>query len=100
MKIDIPPRNDYYHDVQTLKEHTAELIQRQDETNAIIEEALKKSAKLLSGGDKTVYVLPVNPDLPMKGMGGVAAWTLDEDVILLLLGSLLYERKARVYHGA
>ena len=44
-----------------------------------------KSSRLLRGGDKFVYVLPVNPDARMKSMAGVAAWTLDDNVILLLL---------------
>ncbi|WP_442915543.1 DUF2268 domain-containing putative Zn-dependent protease [Mangrovibacillus sp. Mu-81] len=41
--------------------------------------------KIFEGGDITVYILPVNPEATMKGMGGFAAWTLDDNVILLML---------------
>ncbi len=85
LKHEIPPIVTTTSDVQTLKEHTGGLIERQGETNEIIKEALLKSSRLLRGGDKFVYVLPVNPDARMKSMAGVAAWTLDDNVILLLL---------------
>lgn len=85
LKMDIPPNVTITHRIDELKEQTAQLIRDQDKTNATIQNALHASTGVLSGGDKTIYVLPVNPDLPMEGMGGVAAWTLDEDVILLLL---------------
>jgi uncharacterized protein YjaZ len=85
LKRDVPPDVTITNDVETLKEYTAKLIRHQDETNEVIKEALTKSSKILEGEDKTVYILPVNPEVPMKGMGGVAAWTLDDNAILLLL---------------
>jgi uncharacterized protein YjaZ len=85
LKMDIPPNVTITQRIEQLKEQTVQLIRDQDKTNAIIQKALKSSTEVLPGGDKTIYVLPVNPDFPMEGMGGVAAWTLDEDVILLLL---------------
>jgi uncharacterized protein YjaZ len=99
LKRGIPSNVTITHDIQSLKEQTAELIQRQDDTNAMIEEAMMKSAKLLAGRDKTIYVLPVNPDLPLKDMGGVAAWTLDDDVILVLLDPS-YKKERLAYTAA
>jgi uncharacterized protein YjaZ len=105
LKREIPPNVTITNDVEKLKGYTAELIRHQDETNEIIKEALTKSSKIIEGGDKAVYILPVNPEFPMKGMGGVAAWTLDDDVILLLLNSSYKQERlaytvAHEYHHA
>ncbi|OIU71806.1 hypothetical protein BHE18_03885 [Rossellomorea aquimaris] len=105
LNMDIPASVTITQRINELKEKTAQLIRDQDKTNAAIQGALDASTGLLSGGDKTFYVLPVNPDLPMEGMGGVAAWTLDENVILLLLDPSYKEDRlsytiAHEYHHA
>ncbi|XXM72507.1 DUF2268 domain-containing protein [Lysinibacillus sphaericus] len=105
LKREIPPNVTITHSINELKEQTAQLIRDQDTTNEAIQNALDASTGVLSGGDKTIYVLPVNPDLPMEGMGGAAAWTLDEDVILLLLDPSYEEDRlfytiAHEYHHA
>jgi len=69
--------------VQNLKEDSVELLKRQEEINRGIKQALSSSSKLLSGGNKTVFVMPANPELPLEDMNGVAAWTLSDNVILL-----------------
>jgi uncharacterized protein YjaZ len=105
LKVDIPPTVTITHRIEQLKEQTAQLIKDQDKTNAAIRKALTASTGILSGGNKTIYVLPVNPDAPMEDMGGVSAWTLDEDVILLLLDPSFKEDRlaytiAHEYHHA
>ncbi|WP_175991463.1 DUF2268 domain-containing protein [Bacillus sp. Marseille-Q1617] len=105
LKREIPPNITITHDIQNLKDQTAELIQHQDATNELIKESLVKSADLLEGGDKTIYVMPVNPDMPTEDMGGLAAWTLDDNVILLALSSsyneeMLAYTMAHEYHHA
>jgi uncharacterized protein YjaZ len=105
LKVDIPPILTITYRIEQLKEHTAQLIRDQDKTNAVIKNALKASTGVLTGGHKTIYVLPLNPEAPMEGMGGVAAWTLDEDVILVLLDPSYEEDRlaytvAHEYHHA
>ncbi|BCB03923.1 DUF2268 domain-containing protein [Bacillus sp. KH172YL63] len=106
MKLDIPPTVTNTLKVGKMKEFTAGLLNRQDETNEIIKAAVLTSTHLLSpGGDKFIYILPVNPQVNMEGMEGVAGWTLDENVILLMLNpSYSNERlaytMAHEYHHA
>jgi uncharacterized protein YjaZ len=72
---------------QRLEDNTKELLRNQKKINELIQKAFVTSAEWISGGDKTIFVLPFNPDHPsiIKDMEGVSGGTLNENVILLLL---------------
>jgi uncharacterized protein YjaZ len=72
-------------DVQQLEENTIKLLQHQKQINQYIKESLISSAKLLSGSNKTIFIMPFNPEYTVfiQEMDGIAAWTLSKDVILL-----------------
>ncbi|MCA0987391.1 DUF2268 domain-containing protein [Guptibacillus algicola] len=73
--------------VEKLEENTVELVNNQDKINELIEGALIKAANNLSGGNKTIFVMPLNPEntFPVRKMEGVSAFTLSEDAILVQL---------------
>lgn len=63
-------------EVEQFEKNTIELLQKQDQINELIKEALIKSAEHLPGGDKNVYVMPVRSEdnfviEKMKGVSGV-----------------------------
>ena len=72
---------------QRLEDNTNELLRNQKQINELIQKAIVTSAEWISGGDKTIFVLPFNPDQPsiINDMEGVSGGTLNENVILLLL---------------
>lgn len=70
-------------DVNGLENYSKELLLQQDKINNAIKEALIASSKKLSGEDKVVMVMPINPEVPIDDMNGVAAWTLSQNLILL-----------------
>ncbi len=84
--------------VQTLNEQTVELLKKQEEVNKAIEASLTKSIKSLGGENKTIYVMPVNPDYKtiQNEMKGVSAITVSKDVIVLFL-SPTYEKEMLEY---
>lgn len=64
-------------DVEQLEKNTNDLLQNREKINKWIKEALLDSAELLSGGDTTIYIFPVNPEDwftidNLEGVGGVA----------------------------
>ncbi|RJE90436.1 hypothetical protein D3P07_09605 [Paenibacillus sp. 1011MAR3C5] len=70
---------------QQLEDNTIELLNNQEKINSIIEEAIITSIKLLKGGNKTIFIMPLNPDKTthLREMGGVTGVALSRDVILL-----------------
>ncbi|KMM38459.1 DUF2268 domain-containing protein [Guptibacillus hwajinpoensis] len=71
---------------QALKENTNELLMQQNEINNIIKESLVKAATKLPGGEKTIFVRPIDPQVSIiKQMNGVAAITLSKDAIVIML---------------
>lgn len=84
--------------VQTLDEQTVELLKKQEEVNKAIQASLTKSGKSLGGENKTIYVMPVNPDYKtiQNEMKGVSAITVSKDVIVLFL-SPTYEKDMLEY---
>jgi uncharacterized protein YjaZ len=80
-------------EVDKLEASMKDLEKNTDKTNRVIKGALLKSAKELPGNDKKIFVLPVNPEdtVMAEEMGGVAAFVLAEDVIVLQLSSSLDE---------
>ncbi len=70
-------------DVNRLEKYSKELLMKQNKINNAIKDALISSSKELSGGDKVVVVMPINPEVPIDDMNGVAAWTLSQNFILL-----------------
>jgi uncharacterized protein YjaZ len=88
-------------DTKKLAVHTKKLLRQQKQINAIIEEALIKSAEQLPGTNKTIFIMPINPESSavIQEMQGVAAWTLSENVILLQIAPS-YSEKALKYTTA
>jgi uncharacterized protein YjaZ len=72
-------------DVQKLEENTNNLLRHQDQINGFIKKSLISSAKLLSGDNKTIFIMPFNPEnsLTIQEMGGIAGWTLSKNVVIL-----------------
>ncbi|MCP3742382.1 DUF2268 domain-containing protein [Rossellomorea sp. BNER] len=83
--------NDYFSlflptkNVQKLEENTIELLKQQDQINEFIKESLIQSSKKLSGIDKTIFIMPLNPEntFPVQNMEGVSGATLSENAVLL-----------------
>ena len=68
-----------------LKENAIKVSEQKEQINEAVKEALHKSVNRLSGGDKTLFIKPMNPDeydaiYKMEGVAGVA---FSEDAILL-----------------
>ncbi|WP_194270750.1 DUF2268 domain-containing protein [Fictibacillus phosphorivorans] len=79
---------DYFsptNDTKKLAEDTKKLLQQQKQINAIIKRALIKSSEQFPGTDKTIFIMPNNPEsnIAIQEMQGVAGWTLSQNVILL-----------------
>jgi uncharacterized protein YjaZ len=70
---------------QQLEDNTLKLLEQQDQINDYIKESIISSAKLLSGTDKTFFVMPINPEntFTIQEMEGVAGITLSENTVLL-----------------
>lgn len=73
-------------DIDQLEKNTVELLQKQEEFQTLVEEAFMKSAELLPGKDKAVFLMPINPDFtfPIEKMEGSSGVTFTEDFMLLL----------------
>ncbi|MCA1065815.1 DUF2268 domain-containing putative Zn-dependent protease [Rossellomorea sp. AcN35-11] len=92
---------------QTLEENTVQLLEQQDRINTLIKESLIKSANYLSGGTKTVFVMPLNPEntFTIQKMDGVWGLTMSEGAILLQIDPSFKEETlnyivAHEYHHA
>jgi uncharacterized protein YjaZ len=72
-------------DVAKLEENTVELLQNQKIINDYIKESLIESSKHIAGGDKTIFMLPSNPEMTVipDKMEGISGVTFSDDVILL-----------------
>ncbi|MDO6654570.1 DUF2268 domain-containing protein [Anaerobacillus sp. 1_MG-2023] len=84
--------------VQTLNEQTGKLLKKQEEVNKAIKASLTKSGESLEAENKTIYVMPVNPDYQniQNEMKGVSAITVSKDVIVLFL-SPTYDKEMLEY---
>ncbi|RDI38043.1 DUF2268 domain-containing protein [Falsibacillus pallidus] len=60
---------------------------------SLIKEGLEKSAKLLPGSKKTIYLFPINPDqsILISQMKGVAAFSTPEQFIVLQIAPQKYD---------
>ncbi|MCM3720055.1 DUF2268 domain-containing protein [Fictibacillus phosphorivorans] len=74
-------------DIQQLEENTTQLLNNQDKINKYIKESLLSSAKLLPGNNKTIFIMPFNPEYTdsIQEMEGVVAFNLSKDAILVQL---------------
>lgn len=79
--------------IEKLEENTKELVNNQDKINELIKDALIKSSNNLSGGNKTIFVMALNPEnaFPIRKMEGVSAFTLSEDAILVQIAPSFIE---------
>jgi len=73
--------------VSKLKMNTQKLIEKQGEIFATVEEALITSANKLPGKEKTVFVMPLNPDdyFVIHEMEGITGVAFSDDVFALEL---------------
>ncbi|WP_416728575.1 DUF2268 domain-containing protein [Fictibacillus sp. JL2B1089] len=90
-KENVDIQSDYFNyfsptnNTKKLAEDTMKLLQQQKQINAIIKDALIKSSEQLPGTDKTIFIMPNNPEsnLAIQEMKGVTGWALSQNVILL-----------------
>lgn len=74
-------------DIKGLEETIGALIAKQEVINDLIVEAIKKSADRLSGGNKSVYILPSLPEFKpdLKAMNYVSGEARDKNTIVILI---------------
>ncbi|MEI5906900.1 DUF2268 domain-containing putative Zn-dependent protease [Bacillus spongiae] len=91
--------------VEKLKENTIKLLKQQEEINQLIKESLLKSAKQLTGKNKVIFIMPLNPEntFPVNRMEGVSGVAFSENVLLLqidpdFVSSALTYAVAHEYH--
>jgi len=94
-------------EVEQFEQNTIQLLENQEQINALIEEALIKSAELLPGGDKNVYIMPLRPEdnFVISKMEGVSGFTYSDQDILIQLDTsfqkdMLQYVVAHEYHHA
>ncbi|QEY22195.1 hypothetical protein D0S48_16815 [Psychrobacillus sp. AK 1817] len=84
-------------EIEQLKKNTNELLENQEQINKWIEEAILKSAELLSGKDTNIYIFPVNPEewhLINTG-GGLSGMTFSESDFLLMIDPSVSEETVK-----
>lgn len=93
--------------IDQLEESIHQMINNQKQINDLITDALQKSADMLPGEEKTIYVFPTNPDQPfaVKEMGGVAGVTMNKNAIIIQIApsynkDILSYTVAHEYHHA
>jgi len=77
-------------DIQAMEQSLDMLIEKNGFTNDLIVEAFKEAANTLPGGDKSVYIFPVDPEF-MK-IEARAGYTLNKNSILLYIDPLFDEK--------
>ncbi len=74
------------HKLLELQNNIVALLNNQETINTSIKEALINSSQQLTGSEKTIFILPSNPEHTIiKNMNGVGGYTLSDNAILLLL---------------
>jgi uncharacterized protein YjaZ len=94
-------------EVEKFEKNTIQLLQKQEQINELIKEALIKSSEHLPGGDKNVYIMPVRPEdnLVINNMEGVSGVTYNEKDIFIQIDPAFSEDTlkyvvAHEYHHA
>jgi len=92
-------------EIDELEGNTIKLLQNQEQFNELIKEALIKSAELLPGGDKNVYVMTLRPEdkFVVENMKGVFGIVYSENAIFIQIDpsfseDLLKYTVAHEYH--
>jgi len=90
-----------------LEVRTAELVKNDLRIKEVVKRQLLASSMKLPGGDKTIFIVPVDSDVTsfIEPMGGLTAVTFSEDVFVLYLDSKFDEKAlafatAHEYHHA
>ncbi|PBB06298.1 DUF2268 domain-containing protein [Salimicrobium humidisoli] len=78
---------EYNTNIEELENSTKELMKQKDVIMKSVQSALKESSSKLSGTDKTIFVMPLNPTnhFPIYNLGGVTGVTLSEDTVIMKL---------------
>ncbi len=94
-------------EVDKFEDNIIKLLQNEEKINVYIKEALIKSAELLPGEDKNIYVMPLRPEdrFVVEEMEGVADITYGENTIFIQIDTsynekLLKYTVAHEYHHA
>lgn len=94
-------------EVEQFERNTVQLLQKQDQINELIQEALIKSAEHLPGGDKNIYIMPLRPEdnFVINKMEGVSGVTYNDKDIFIQIGTSFSENMlkyvvAHEYHHA
>ncbi|WP_342601223.1 DUF2268 domain-containing putative Zn-dependent protease [Psychrobacillus sp. FSL H8-0483] len=94
-------------EVEQFEKNTVQLLQKQEQINELIQEALIKSAEQLPGGDKNIYIMPLRPEdnFAISKMEGVNGVTYNDKDIFIQIDTSISEDKlkylvAHEYHHA
>jgi uncharacterized protein YjaZ len=85
--------------IEKLNESIILLDENYDHISHLIKDGLEKSANLLPGGKKTIYLLPFNPDQgqAISFMNGVTAFATPEQFIVLQIAPQKYKEEMIPY---
>jgi uncharacterized protein YjaZ len=85
--------------IEKLKESIILLDENYDHISRFIKDGLEKSARLLPGGKKTIYLLSFNPDQgqAISFMNGVTAFATPEQFIVLQIAPQKYKEEMIPY---
>lgn len=74
-------------DIKELEKNTIKLLKKQDEVESLVKEAFMKSNEVLPGGDKSLFLIPINPDFtfPIEKMEGSTGVTFTDEFMLIQL---------------
>jgi uncharacterized protein YjaZ len=92
-EVDAHIYDDYYSflspntNITKLKENAKTLLDDEDRILDLVKQGIKDSAQQMAGEDKTIIIMPVNPDelVVNEKMGGLSGVTLSEDTVVLSL---------------
>ena len=94
-------------EIEQLEQNTIQLLQNQEHINELIKTALIKSAELLPGGDKNIYIMPLRPEdnLAINNTEGVSGVTYNDKDIFIQIDTSFNEEMlqytvAHEYHHA
>ncbi|WP_168412970.1 DUF2268 domain-containing protein [Bacillus salacetis] len=73
--------------ITKLKENAKVLLDDEERILELVEQGIKDSAQKMAGEDKTIIILPVNPDerFVIEKMGGLSGVAVSEDTVVLNL---------------
>ncbi|WP_409294011.1 DUF2268 domain-containing protein [Peribacillus sp. SCS-26] len=89
MEYDLNLKNDFSQFLSPtqyaldLNVNASKLLKREKKINEAIKQSLIDSSNILSGGDKTVLVMPANPEVPIEETDGVSGLTISDNFILI-----------------